>query len=164
MTGGHILSDASHELLLSPNPLWHYYWVFWMLVLFSVLLIQLPLAYFALVRPFDKKFEMKNIVLERGIFYGSFIVRLTNYVHGIVFEPYRGKLSNPIARKLIDGKFGHQDQLYEKRINMRSSANPLQIVLSYILVASTIVMVGGMIPLLIHNFILYPDFAAAHGG
>ncbi|WP_241567061.1 hypothetical protein [Hahella sp. KA22] len=104
---------------------------------------------------------MKNIVLERGIFYGSFIVRLTNYVHGIVFEPYRGKLSNSIAKRLIDGKFGHQDQLYEKKINMRSSANPLQIVLSYILVASTIVMIGGMIPLLIHNFILYPEFAAA---
>ncbi|WLQ16124.1 hypothetical protein O5O45_09375 [Hahella aquimaris] len=158
------MSDASHELLLSPNPLWHYYWVFWMLVLFSVLLIQLPLAYVAVVRPFDKKFEMKNIILERGIFYGSFVVRLTNYVHGIVFEPYRGKLSNPIAKRLIDGKFEYQDRLYEKRINMRSSANSLQIALSYILIASTIVMIVGVIPLIIHNFILYPEFAAARGG
>ncbi|WP_020410084.1 hypothetical protein [Hahella ganghwensis] len=132
-----------------------------MLVSFSILIIQLPVAYFALVRPFDKKFEMKNVIFEKGIFYGSFISRLTNYTHGIVFQPYRGKLSNRLMKRLVDGKFKYQDRLYEKKIDMRSYANRFQIGLCYLLVGSTIIMVVGIIPFLIHDFILYPEFAAA---
>ncbi|WP_253938242.1 hypothetical protein [Hahella sp. HN01] len=66
------MADAPPELLLSPNPIWHYYWVFWGLVLFSILLVQLPVAYFTLVRPFDKKFEIKHYTLEKGISMSAF--------------------------------------------------------------------------------------------
>ncbi|AZZ92288.1 hypothetical protein EUZ85_16755 [Hahella sp. KA22] len=152
------------EFLLSPNIYWHYGLLIWALVMFSILLIQLPLAYFSIVRPFDKKFEIQEFTLEKGIFYVSFLIRLFNYVSGILLQPYKGRPLKGLAKRFVDGRFNYQKSVYRKTINFRAHASSFQIGLCYVLVVSTVIMFGGLIPLLIHNFILYPEFAAAHGG
>ncbi|ABC30350.1 hypothetical protein HCH_03610 [Hahella chejuensis KCTC 2396] len=155
------MADAPPELLLSPNPLWHYYWVSWGLVLFSILLVQLPVAYFTLVRPFDKKFEIKYYTLEKGIFYVSFLMRLFNYVAGILVQPYKDKPLKGLAQRFVNGRLGYQERVYKKTVNFRAHASGFQISLCYIMLISTVILFVGVIPLLIHDFILYPDFAAA---
>ncbi|ABC30351.1 hypothetical protein HCH_03611 [Hahella chejuensis KCTC 2396] len=151
-------------LFLSPNAYWHYGLLIWGLVMFSILLIQLPVAYFSIVRPFDKKFEIRQYTLEKGIFYLSFLIRLFNYVSGILLQPYKGRPLKGLAKRFVEGRFNYQKSVYRKSINFRAHASRFQIGLCYVLVVSTVIMFGGLIPLLIHNFILYPDFAAARGG
>ncbi len=158
------MPTAPPEFLFSPNPVWHYIWLFWDLVMFSILLVQLPLAYFTIVRPFDRKFEIKHYTLEKGIFYVSFLMRLFNYVTGILLQPYKKRPLKGIAKRFVRGRFDYQWGVYEKSINFRAHASNFQIRLCYLMYYSTIIFFLGLPALLVHNFILYPEFATARGG
>jgi hypothetical protein len=121
-----------------------------------------PLTYFILTRPFDKKFKLINYTIEKGVPIYSAGLRTFGTAQGILLQPYRDKpFSNRFLSEIVRRRFVYQDQLYGGRINLRESATRFQIFAAKFLWLGILICVIAMILFLIHNFILYPEFAKA---
>jgi len=109
---------------------------------FVVLMVVFPLAYFKIVRVFDKQFYGEGLTFEEGVWFFSTIMRLSQYVLNIVF-PSRTK-TDKYAKNVYKG------------YNFRKAATNGQITISYwYLSCMAIIMFFGAL-ILILDFIVVP--------
>ncbi len=141
----------------------------WSIVLYGIalyvtvfLFIYWPLAYWFLGRPYDKKYEVKYYIFEKGMLWVSPMMRLTSYTLGILLQPYRyKKIKNKLLKRIVNGRFAYQDKLYGEVIDFRKDATRLQIIISVLMHLGIMLILISMLLVLFHNFILYPEVGRA---
>lgn len=117
------------------------------------------------MRPFDQKFKpVAQETLERGIPYVSQLFRIYNYAWGIVAESYRDEIiENRVGARLVSGLFEYQDRVYGK-VSFRRHASRFQVGLAYILSYGWIFILIYLFFYIVHDFVLFREFAQAKRG
>lgn len=146
----------------SPNPIWNAILVVLSCYFVVHLFVLWPLAYFLVGRPFDREFTIKYYTIEKGPWFIGPGIRLAHYVFGIVLQSFRYKdIKSKLFSEIVKRRFAYQDKMYGTVIDFRQHASKMQLILVYIFWYGTIVLFIAAILLLLHNFILYPEFAKA---
>ncbi len=147
---------------LSPSPEWDLVLGSLAWLVLALIFIYWPLAYWFLGRPYDKKYEVKYYIFEKGMLWVSPGLRLVNYTGGILLQPYRyKKIKNKLLKRIVKGLFEHQDKLYGEVIDFRKEATRLQIIISIIMWAGFVLAIFSGFLFVFHNFILYPEVGRA---
>jgi hypothetical protein len=147
---------------MSPNPIWNTILITLSLISFTNIFIFVPVAYFLLGRPFDKKYEIKYFTIERGLWFVSAGVRTASYALGILLQPYRErKINNKLFAEIVKRRFVYQDRAYGKKVDFTEHASKLQKIISLLFWLGAIAVLLMLIAFGIHDFILYPEVSRA---
>ena len=147
---------------LSPDPTWNIILMsLGLATIFFVFIIQ-PLAYIFIVRRFDKKYTLKNYTFEKGFWPFSPMLRLWNYIFGIVLEPYRYReIKNKLFSEFVKRLLNYQDRVYGKTIDFRADASKGQILLANLAVTGGTLLLVMLLLFTLHDFVLYPEVGRA---
>jgi len=123
--------DTIREILYLPETL-----------SFAALLVVFPLAYFKIVRVFDKQFYGKGLTFEEGVWFFSTTMRLSQYVLNIVF-PSRTK-TDKYATNVYKG------------YDFRKAATKSQITISFWYLSCMVIILFFGALILILDFVVVP--------
>lgn len=147
---------------MSPNPIWNTTLITLSLISFTNIFIFVPVAYFLLDRPFDKKYEIKYFTIEKGLWFVSAGVRTASYALGILLQPYRErKINNKLFAGIVRRRFAYQDRVYGKKVDFTEHASKLQKIISYLFWLGAIAVLLMLIAFGFHDFIVYPEVGRA---
>lgn len=152
-------------LSYSPSAYWAVFNFLWAMLMFSTIFIQPIICHLIITKPFDKRYRHKLVhtPLEEGAYIsGAFFYRLMLYIKGILLQKYRYRENRGILKRFVNGTFLYQDAVFEKEVNLEQEATIIQIFVSKFYIISFTVMVLTMPAMLVHDFIIYPEWAAAH--